>query len=269
MFVIPAPNPIAFNVLGIPIYKYGITLALGIFVAIIVANWLYNFANSKQGEKKDVIIEYAPIIIVVGILCARLYFCLLNPHFYLSHPLEILDIRQGGLSIHGGILGGILSVIFISQKTKIPFLSLMDSLAGATFIGQAIGRWGNYFNSEAFGFPVNGQSWGLFIPQNLRPAQFADFSLFHPTFLYESCLDLVGFFVILFVYKKVCNKYRGFVFFLYLILYATIRFFIEQIRVDSALNVASIPIAEVVSVILFVVGFLGIFVILKKNVKSL
>lgn len=267
MFVIPAPNPVGFHIFNIPIYKYGIVMAVAIFVAIVVANKLFNLKNKLF--KKDLIIEYAPLLIIMGILCARIYFCMLNSGFYLAHPLEVLDIRQGGLSIHGAILGGVLSVIYITAKTKVPFMKIMDSIAGATFLGQAIGRFGNYFNSEAFGYPVTGQNFGLFIPQNMRPEKFADYSLFHPTFLYESVLDLVGFFIVLFLYKKFGGKYDGLVFFSYLILYAVIRFFIEQIRIDSALNVASIPIAVIISAVLFAIGICGILFVLNKNVKRM
>ena len=267
MFIIPAPKPIAFNIFGIPVYKYGVIMALAIFVAILVANKLFN--SDKKVLKKDIIIEYAPIIIILGILCARMYFCLLNSGYYFSHPLEIIDIRQGGLSIHGGIAGGLLSMVIIAFKEKISFLSLMDSTACATFLGQAIGRWGNYFNSEAFGLPVANQSWGLFVPQNLRPVQYSDFSLFHPAFLYESCLDLISFCLLLYIFKNFSHNCKGIVFFIYLILYSIIRFSIEQIRIDSALNIGSVPIAEIISVILFVIGIIGSCIVIKNNVKSL
>lgn len=263
MFVIPAPNSISFNIFGFPIYWYGITMALAIFAAMIVANKLYNFTN--KSSRKDIIIEFAPIIIISGIFGARLYFCLLNPSFYFAHPLEILDLRQGGLSIHGAILGGILSLVFIANRIKISLMSIMDSLSCATFLGQAIGRWGNYFNSEAYGIPVAGQNWGLFIPEARRVSQFADFSLFHPTFLYESVLDFCGFLVLVWLTAKYAKKYKGLVFFMYLILYAIIRFIIEQIRVDSALNVGIIPIAQIVSFVLFLIGLIGVFMIAKRR----
>lgn len=263
MFVIPAPNSVAFDLFGFPIYWYGITMALAIFVAMIVANKLFNCVNKNL--QKDVIIEYAPLIIICGILGARLYFCLLNTGFYFNHPLEILDLRQGGLSIHGAIFGGILSLVFIAWKIKSSFMNILDSLACATFLGQAIGRWGNYFNSEAYGVPVVGQNWGLFIPQARRVAQYVDYSLFHPTFLYESVLDICGFGILIYIILKFGKKMQGLTFFTYLVIYAIIRFLIEQIRVDSALDLGTVPIAQIVSVILFVVGVLGILIINRLN----
>ncbi len=262
--IIPAPEDIAFYLFSIPIYWYGITMASAIFVAILCANYLFNKINPNL--KKDTILEYAPILIIAGILCARLYFCLLNAPHYLSNPLEILDIREGGLSIHGAILGGIICMIFIAKKSQTPLLNIVDAISCSTILGQAIGRWGNYFNSEAYGIPVASQNWGLFIPEGKRAIQYANYSLFHPTFLYESILDLISFFILAFIYLKFGEKFRGLTFFAYLTIYSIIRFFIEQLRVDSAMNIGSIPIAEIVSVLLFVIGIVGIlFVIFKKE----
>ncbi len=264
--IIPAPNDIAFNLFGLPIYWYGITMATAIFVAILVANKLYNIINTSI--RKDVIIEYAPYIIILGILCARLYFCVLNPSYYFAHPIEILDIREGGLSIHGAIIGGVISMFMVAKIAKVPVMSIFDSLAVATILGQSIGRWGNYFNSEAYGLPVQSQTWGLFIPASKRVSQFMDYSLFHPTFLYESVLDFCVFFILLFVILKFGKKYQGVPFFAYLILYSIIRYFIEQIRVDSALNVGTFPIAEIVSVLLFVIGLIGVLTVILRNSKK-
>ena len=261
--IIPAQNDIAFTIFGISVYWYGVIMALAMFFALICANKLFN--NSHPDLKKDIILEFSPAIIICGILCARLYFCLLNPHHYLSNPIEIFDIREGGLSIHGGIIGGILSVLFIMKKYKLNFLTVIDPLACSTFLGQAIGRWGNYFNSEAYGLPVASQNWGLFIPPNRRIAGFGEYDLFHPTFLYESILDFISFIILVLVYKKFGEKHTGLVFFLYLIIYAVIRFSIEKIRIDSALNIGSIPIAQIVSIILFITGICGLIFILKNS----
>ena len=249
MFVIPSVEPVAFYLGNIAIYKYGITLAIAIFVAIFTANSIFNRINN--GYKKDLMLEYAPLIIIIGILCARLYFCVLNPSYYLSHPLEILDIRQGGLSIHGGLIGGIAAILVAAKISKCPSMLILDSLACAAFLGQAIGRWGNYFNSEAYGLPVAGQNWGLFIPKICRLEQFYDIKLYHPAFLYESLLDFGGFILLLWLINKFGKKYIGLVFYSYLMLYSIIRLIVEQIRVDSVLNIGNIHIAVIVSLILF------------------
>lgn len=264
--IIPAPADVAFRLFGFPVYWYGITMAVAIFVSMIVGNKLFNTVNNIN--RKDVIIEYAPIIILLGILGARLYFCILNPSYYFAHPLEILDIRQGGLSIHGAIIGGVLSMLLISKKINVPVMNILDSMSCATLLGQSIGRWGNYFNSEAYGIPVASQKWGLFVPLSKRVSEYADYSVFHPTFLYESFLDLFGFFVLLIVLLKFGKKYSGLSFFAYLSVYSLIRFFIERIRVDSALNVASLPIAEIISVCLFFIGLIGMLIIIIKKSKT-
>lgn len=262
--ILHAPNDVAFNLLSVPIYWYGIIMAIAIFVAICLANVFFNKINPHL--KKDIIIEYSPLIILMGIFCARLYFCVLNFNYYFSNPIEILDFRQGGLSIHGAIIGGIFAMYIIARKTKTPLMNIMDSLSCTTILGQAIGRWGNYFNSEAYGFPVKSQSWGVFIPYGKRISEFSNFSLFHPTFLYESILDFSAFFLLLFLLFKFGKKYTGITFFSYLTLYAIIRYFIEKIRVDSALNIGSLPVAEIVSILLLATGVSGIlFVIYTKR----
>ncbi len=262
--IIPAPNDIAFSLFSFPVYKYGIVMAIAILVGLLLANKLLNTSGLTQ--KKDAIIDFAPIIIILGILGARLYFCMLNPHYYLSHPLEILDIREGGLSIHGGIIGGIISIILMSKKYKINFLNLIDCVACATILGQAIGRWGNYFNSEAYGIPTTSQNWGLYIPPEHRISEYSSYNLFHPTFLYESILNLIAFTLLLLIYKKLGNKYAGITFCIYLILYSLIRLFIEPMRVDSALDINNFPIAVLLSVILFVLGISGgIYIFIKHR----
>ncbi len=259
MFILPTPPTVAFELFGIPIYVYGILMACSIFVAIIVSNSYFNKNNPLPF--KDSIIEHSIYIIFSGILGARLYYCLLNLSYYLAKPLEILDIRQGGLSIHGGILGGIICLFLVSKKTRISLLKYLDAISVGTILGQAIGRWGNYFNSEAYGLPVKSQNWGVLIPESRRLSEFMQYSLYHPTFLYESVLDLLAFGLLSYVYFKF-SRHRGITFFSYLIVYSLIRFFVEQIRIDSALNVGNVPIAEIVSVVLFVVGVSGLLFVL-------
>lgn len=264
MFVIPATNPIAFTVFSTPIYWYGITMALAILVSALVGNKLCNCINSDW--KKDFIISYAPILILIGLLGARLYFCLLNAGHYLNNPFEILDFREGGLSIHGALIFGILGVFFIAYYKKVSIMKFLDVMSCSIILGQAVGRFGNYFNSEAYGLPVSGQNWGLFIPVKDRLPEFIQYNLYHPAFLYESFFDCLGFGILLFIYFRFGKKFAGLTFSVYLILYALIRFFVEQIRIDSALNIGSVPIAQIVSVVLFLIGIVGVAYILNKSV---
>jgi phosphatidylglycerol:prolipoprotein diacylglycerol transferase len=147
------------TIFGVNIYFYGVILAL----AIVFGTCLSEYLGVKYFNlKKDTIIDLAPYLIISGIIGARLYYCCLNHDFYLRFPTEILAIRHGGISIHGAILGGIIGLLIFAKKHKISALKLADTSAIGLVIAQAIGRWGNFFNSEAFGTPTN-LPWKLYI----------------------------------------------------------------------------------------------------------
>ncbi len=263
MYINPV-NEIAFTFCGISIYWYGIIMALAIFVGITFADNL--FIKTYIYGRKEIFYEFAPLIVVFGLLSARLYFCALNMSYYLKYPLEILDFRQGGLSVHGAIIGGVLAFMIVAKYTKTNLLRLLDIASCATIISQSIGRWGNYFNSEAYGIPTN-QQWGLFIPAVKRLPEYYQFQYYHPTFLYECLLDFGGFIILYKLLKK--YQYRdsnGIIFFLYLIIYSIIRLVIEPLRIDSALKIGEVSIAIYVSVIFLIVGIVGLLML--KFAKS-
>ena len=247
--IINSPNDIAFSIVNFPVYWYGIIIAVAVLLGVFIAE------HVSKDLPKNFYIDNSPLIIFSGLLGARLYYCLLNADYYRYVPVHIFNLRGGGLSIHGMLIFGVLAVYLISRYYKISFLKVLDPLACAVPFSQAIGRWGNFFNGEAFGFPTNG-NWGLYIPLSNRPYQYASYELFHPAFFYESVLDLVVFFILLFVIKK--SHKDGTVFFLYLILYAVVRFLTEYIRVDSAFNIVGIPVAHFASLFLFIVGVFGL-----------
>lgn len=255
MLILQSPGEIAFMVAGFSVYWYGIILALAVLQGVFVAEWI------AKDLPANFFIDNSPLIIISGIIGARIYYCLLNFSYYIENPIEIFDIRQGGLSVHGMIIAGVGTIYFLAKKNKISFLKLADILACSVAIAQSIGRWGNFFNSEAFGLPTNAK-WGLFIPESQRPLEYISSELFHPAFLYESLLDLVIFFVLVFILKK--NKCSGTVFFTYLILYSIARICVEQIRLDSALYIGQIPVAQIVSVVLILCGLVGLIYISKK-----
>lgn len=258
-----SPSEIAFSLLGFPIYWYGIILALAILVGVYTAFMLYK--NFYDKEKAFLIIDFSPVVILVGILGARLYYCLVNYSYYLYNPIEILNIRQGGLSIHGMIIIGILVLFYFAKRYKIEFFKLLDSFFVGTALAQSIGRWGNFFNSEAFGTPTN-LPWKLYIPLEHRPSQFINFEYFHPTFLYESILDFIIFLVLLSIFKKF-SKTPGVIACIYLILYSFARIFVEHYRVDSVLNIDGIPVAQLMSLILISFASLVlIFILTRKHV---
>lgn len=248
---ISSPGEVAFTIFGFPVYYYGIILAFAIFVGVFTADFLYK----KYYDKVSYIFDFTPYMIILGILGARLYYCAVNYSYYIVHPFEIFNIRQGGLSIHGMIIVGIVSLYMFSRIYKISFLKLADVFLCGTALAQSIGRWGNFFNSEAFGTPTN-LPWKLFIPLSHRPLEYINFEYFHPTFLYESILDFCIFLVLLFCFKK--KLANGKIASLYLILYSVVRIFVEHFRIDSILNVMGFPVAQVVSFFLIILGTIGL-----------
>lgn len=264
--IFQSPGDILLTVCGFKIYYYGIIMASACLIGVIVAYFIFKQYNPESDSEK--IWDFAAYFLIAGFLGARLYYCALNPIYYFNNPLEILDFREGGLSIHGGIVAGIAAIIILAKTYKLPVLNTLDSFICGTALAQSIGRWGNFFNSEAFGSPTN-LPWKLYIPLSQRPEQFVDYEYFHPTFLYESILNLCIFFILLTLIKKFGTKFPGLTTCSYLILYSCVRIFVESIRVDSALNIHGIQIAKIISVLLIVLGTIGLLTIIKKNFKQI
>lgn len=262
--IFKSPGDVLFNIGSFPVYCYGVTLAIASFVGVLVAYKVFKTYNPKLDYDK--IWDFAAYLLILGFLGARFYYCLLNPVYYFQNPLEILDFREGGLSIHGGIITGVISVIFLARKYKLPMLKLVDAFICGTALAQSIGRWGNFFNSEAFGYPTN-LPWKLYIPYSQRPDIYSGYEFFHPTFLYESILDFGIFLTLIFVMKRTSGRYSGLCLSLYLVMYAIVRFFVESFRIDSALNIFNIPVAQLMSLLLLVSGVVGL-IIIKKNCKK-
>ncbi len=258
--VLKSPGDILISFNGFNIYYYGIIMAVACLVGVIVAYKLLK--KIHPDEKSGYVWDFAAYLLLAGIIGARLYYCCLNPVKYFSHPLEIFNIREGGLSIHGALLMGVLALVGFSKMYKINSFKLLDVFACGTILAQSIGRWGNFFNSEAFGIPTN-LPWKLYIPLAQRPDALASYKYFHPTFLYESILDLLVFFVLYMFLKFFGVKKPGLVFFLYLILYSVVRIFIENLRTDSVLNVSGVHIAQIISLILLIIGVFGIIFVIK------
>ena len=256
-----SPGDIAFRIFNFPVYYYGIILAFAILTGVYTAYLLYkNFYDEVNAKK---IIDFSPFIIIIGIIGARLYYCCVNFSYYINHPFEMFNIRQGGLSIHGMIIVGILSLFVFSKIYKMSFMKLMDVFLCGTALGQCIGRWGNFFNSEAFGTPTN-LPWKLYIPVSDRPIQYIGYEYFHPAFLYESILDLVIFVILLLLFKKI-SKRPGVLACIYLILYSMARILVEHLRIDSVLNISGIPVAQIMSFALILFASLAMIVIISKD----
>lgn len=259
MFQSPFVN--ALSIGGYDIKMYGVmmfcAIIFGIFISDYIAKKYYKSVNI------DVLYDFLPFMIIFGIICARLYYVILNLEYYIVHPAEIIALWHGGISIHGAILGGLIAGIVYFKKNRLPMLQYADVITFGLVLAQAVGRWGNFFNSEAFGLPCN-LPWKLYIAPQYRPLEYFSYSYFHPTFLYESIWCVIVF-LILFLLMRKSKKYcAGMVFYAYFMLYSIGRFVIEGIRVDSVLNIGKIPIAQIVSVIVFLVGMIGYIYCYKK-----
>ena len=199
-----------------------------------------------------------------GIICARLYYCLLNFEYYSHHFLEVINIRQGGLAIHGGLFGGFIITSIYCKLKNFPILKLADIFAFGILIAQIIGRWGNFFNSEAYGLPAK-HGIAVLIPESNRIAGYEFYKYFHATFLYESILNLFVFLILYFIIRKIKRNINGLIFAYYLFLYSLVRFFVEGLRLDSIVNVGALHAPQMVC-ILTMLGS-AIFIFYKTRLK--
>ena len=182
---------------------------------------------------------------------------MLNYNFYWRFPTEILAIRHGGISIHGAMIGGFIGLCIFAKRHNISLSKLCDVSVIGLSLAQSIGRWGNFFNSEAFGLPTE-LPWKLYIQPQYRPIPYQDYQFFHPTFLYESILNFL-IFVILIVLLKSKKLKSGNLALIYLIIYSTIRILIESIRLDSVMFILGIPVATIVSLCIILISIILIY----------
>ncbi len=245
----PIPNPVAFTVLGIDIMWYGIMIATGMVLAVII---IYKRApiHDISSEKT---LDFVLICIPLGVIGARLYYVFFEWNNYAGDFYKIINIRGGGLAIHGGLLAGFLTAIILCRFWNIRPLNLLDLAAPSIAIAQSIGRWGNYFNSEAHGGPTN-LPWAIVV----------DGQKVHPTFLYESVWCFLLFLVLLYVDSN--RKFEGQTFLLYGILYSLERFFVEGLRTDS-LMLGPFRQAQLLSAGVFIL-FTVIYILMRRKNKN-
>ena len=205
-------------------------------------------------------------LIFGAIFGARFYYVFLNWRFYSANLGEICKIWHGGLAIHGAILGGIFVLLFLHFIKKINFLIFADVLACVFPLGQAIGRWGNFFNQEAFGAPCN-YFYCLYIEPKFRPLEYLTFDYFHPTFLYESLYNFILFIILSFLYLKCPKLPNGFFLLFYLMFYSFGRFFIELLRIDAQNYFFNLPFPAFVSALIFFISLFCLIFLFKKSGK--
>lgn len=226
-----------------------------IFVGIIFAGFFILREAKKWQIPEDYIVNLIFFAIPISLIGARLYYVAFNWSFYSNNLMSILKVWEGGLAIHGGIIAGLLWIIFYSKKYKVDTYRLLDIVVVGLIIGQAIGRWGNFFNQEAYG-PMTTLTTlqKLFIPEFVINGMNIGGNYYHPTFLYESLWCLLGF-IVLIIYRRRKYVKIGQTAGLYLVWYGVGRFFIESLRTDS-LMLGNIKAAQIVSIIMVISGVL-------------
>jgi phosphatidylglycerol---prolipoprotein diacylglyceryl transferase len=246
-------DPVAISIFGLGIRWYAIFILTGIVCAILLIQWLAR----RRGMDPNFPLDLAPWVVLAAIAGARLYYLLLKPGYYLDNSDEALNMRLGGLTVHGAIAGGAIALYLYARHRGERFFSWGDLIVAGLALGQAIGRWGNWANQEAFGEPSE-LPLAVTIDRTNRPAEFAEFSTFHPTFLYESISNLViAAILVIVVLKMPFNRFwrEGDAIWLYLMLYGLVRFAIESMRTDS-LYIGPFPAAYWISA-----GLIGIGVV--------
>lgn len=247
----------------IQIYWYSIFVFLGLLLASIII-----FREAKKRKiNEDFMVNLICDSIIIGLIGARLYYVLFNLPYYLSNPIEILAIWNGGLAIHGGVFAALIFIILYCKKHKINILQILDIVVVGLIIGQAIGRWGNFFNSEAYGLVTTAEKLtAQGIPKFIIDGMYILGEYRQPTFFYESVWCLVGFLALLIVRKCKYLK-RGQLTGFYLIWYGIARFIIEALRTDS-LMLGSLKMAQIVSVLFIITGMILFLYNIVKSTKE-
>ncbi|WP_436860148.1 prolipoprotein diacylglyceryl transferase [Staphylococcus caeli] len=254
-------DPIAFELGPISVRWYGIIIAAGILLGYFIAQ-----ASVKRiGFHQDTLVDIIFWSAIIGFVVARIYFVIFQWPYYAQHPIEIPMIWQGGIAIHGGLIGGFATGIIICKQKNINPFQIGDVIAPSMILGQGIGRWGNFMNHEAHGGPVSKAFLEqLHIPDFIINNMYINGKYYQPTFLYESIWDILGFVVLILIRK---HLRIGDTFCLYLIWYSIGRFFVEGMRTDSLMLTSDIRVAQLVSVILVIIG-ISIMIIRRVKYNS-
>ncbi len=245
----------------ISIQWYAVVILCGAFIAYLLGQ--YHF--KKLGYNKEILSDYFFALLFVGIIGARIWYVIFTfDELYASSPMEVFAVWHGGLAIHGGIFTGLIFSYFFFKKRNIPFLVAGDAIMPGVLIAQACGRWGNFFNHEAFGGEVTLEFLqSLHLPDFIIKNMYIGGAYHHPTFLYESLANVIAFLLILFVIRKL-QKHIGVQFFSYFVFYGILRFFVEGLRTDS-LMFGPIRVAQLISIAFLAVGIAGILYVHKKG----
>jgi prolipoprotein diacylglyceryl transferase len=246
---LPSPSSGSLHLGPLQLRAYGLCIAAGVYAAVSLASRRYR----QRGGDPALITTIAIWAVPAGIVGARLYHVVTDYQLYFSkgmHPIDALKIWDGGLGIWGGVLVGALVGAMVARRHHADVRTLMDCVAPALPLAQAIGRWGNWFNQELFGRPTS-LPWGLRISLSHRPAGYEQYTTFHPTFLYESLWDLCVVGICLLVERRFRLR-RGTLFVVYIVAYTFGRFFTEYLRIDKAHKIGPLRLNDWTSVAVFV-----------------
>lgn len=237
---------------------YGIIISFGVMLGLIIIS----YTSKLKDVSFDNVIDTFLIAFPIAIIGARAYYVAFEFESYRGDISSMLNLRQGGLAIHGGVIFGVLAAYLYSKKKKFDFLSMIDVVAPSLILAQGIGRWGNFINKEAHGGPVTSQFISKF-PGFIQRGMNIGGIYYHPTFLYESIWDLIVFFILLILLKRRKEEEKGTIIAYYAVLYSLGRFFIEGLRTDS-LMILGFRTAQLVSLLLIIAGLVSIFIIKKR-----
>lgn len=255
-FQFQSPGPIIVELGSLALRWYGLLIAAAVLIGVTLSQYL----AKRRNINPDLIADFAIWLVIAAIPSARLYYVLFEWEEYAQRPEDIVAIWKGGIAIHGAILGGILAAVIFARFQKISVWRIADVVMPSVILGQAIGRWGNFFNSEAFGAPTD-LPWKLYIPPANRPPQYINYEYFHPTFLYESLWNLMVFALLMYLFfwgLRHPGRYKvGTIALVYMIAYSSGRVWIEGLRTDS-LMLGSLQIAQMVSLGAIALGILGL-----------
>jgi phosphatidylglycerol---prolipoprotein diacylglyceryl transferase len=258
-FRLPADLPLVGG-LSVSIRWYGVLIASSMAFGL----WLSAREAARRGESPDDLLKAAEVALIGGLIGARLYYVLFNLDYYQTQPWwRIFAVWEGGLAIHGGLIAGLLTGGAYVWAKGLPLLAYLDIVAPSLLLAQAIGRWGNFFNEEAFGRPTD-LPWKLYISEPRRPPTFVDHQYFHPTFLYESLWNAAAFLLLYFALRRRFERVPGALFLAYLGFYSLGRFWVEGLRTDS-LMLGSFRVAQLVSVAAVIVAAVGIPILLRRR----
>ncbi len=254
-------HPVLIEIGPLTIRWYGVMIA----TAVLVAFWLAGREGVRKGFEKQKIDDFSLLVVIAGIIGARIYFILFSDlNYFLSRPLRVLAFWEGGLAIHGAIISGIIVAIWYTRREKIPFWRWADTFAPSLILGQTIGRIGCFLNGDAHGYPTT-LPWGMvYAPDSPAGQMFPDQPL-HPTQLYELGFNL-GIFLVLWKLRKK-NFFDGSLFLFYVILYSSVRIFVEHFRADKLTYLGDISVAQTVGIAAIAISF-GMIIILRHKGKT-